>query len=76
MKYPSSSGGFTDVDDIANQVVTIIRGDSTQSQPVSFLPDWQHVICSLANTSSIKTEEADGIIYSRILKFRHRIYQL
>ena len=76
MKYPGNSGGFADVDGISAQVIEIIRGDTTQSTPLPFLPDWQHVICCLAGGNEMKTEVTDGIIFSRILKFRHRIYQL
>lgn len=76
MKYPANYGGQSDVDGIANQVATIVRGTLTTDQPLSFAPDFQNVITQMDQSNFFKQEVADGIVFYRTLKFRHRILQL
>jgi hypothetical protein len=76
MKYPANYGGQSDIDGIAAQVSGIVRGTFTTSQPLSFLPDFQNVITQLDQSNYFRQEVADGIVFYRTLKFRHRIQQL
>lgn len=76
MKYPANFGGQSDIDTIASQVSAIVRGTITTSQPLSFTPDFQNVITQLDQSNFFKQEVADGIVFYRTLKFRHRISQL
>lgn len=76
MKYPANYGGQSDIDSISSQVSGIVRGTITTSQPLSFTPDFQNVITQLDQSNFFKQEVADGIVFYRTLKFRHRILQL
>ena len=76
MKYPANYGGQADIDVIAGQVIGIVRGTFTTSQPLSFAPDFQNVVTQLDQSNFFKQEVADGIVFYRTLKFRHRIAQL
>ena len=76
MKYPANYGGQSDIDSIASQVSTIVRGTHTTDQPLSFLPNFQNVITQLDQTNFFRQEVADGIVFYRTMKFRHRILQL
>jgi len=76
IKYSANYGGESDIDTIANQIENIVRGGTTQSQPISFLPDFQNVITELDQSNFFKALAPDGIVFYRTLKFRHRIQQL
>jgi hypothetical protein len=76
MKYAANFGGQSDIDNIAGQIENIVRGSTTSSQPLSFAPNFQNVITELDQSNFFKTEVADGIVFYRTLKFRHRIQQL
>jgi hypothetical protein len=76
MKYPANYGGQSDVDGIAAQVSAIVRGTLTTSDPLSFLPDFQNVITQIDQSNYFRQEVADGIVFYRTMKFRHRILQL
>lgn len=75
MKYPANYGGQSDIDGIANQVMGIVRGSATTSQPLSFAPNFQNVITQLDQTNFFRQEVADGIVFYRTMKFRHRILE-
>jgi hypothetical protein len=76
MKYPANYGGQSDIDKIAGQIENIVRGTSTTSQPLSFLPDFQNVITQLDQGNFFKVQVVDGVVFYRTLKFRHRVQQL
>lgn len=75
MKYPANYGGESDIDVIAGQVENIIRGATTASDPISFLPDFINVITELEQTNYFRAEASDGIFFYRTMKFRHRIQE-
>jgi hypothetical protein len=76
MKYPANYGGQNDIDGIVSQVTGIVRGTITTSQPLSFTPDFQNIITQVDQSNYFKQEVADGIVYYRTIKFRHRITQI
>lgn len=76
MKYPANYGGQSDIDSIAAQIEDIVRGSTTTAQPLSFAPDFANVITQLDQSNFFKVSVADGIVFYRTLKFRHRIQQL
>ncbi len=75
MKYPANFGGESDIDLIAAQVENIIRGATTASDPISFLPAFINVITDLEQTNYFRAEAPDGILFYRTLKFRHRVQE-
>ncbi len=75
MKYPANSGGESDIDVIAGQIENIIRGATTWSDPISFLPDFINVITQLDQTNYFRAQAPDGILFYRTLKFRHRVQE-
>ena len=76
MKYPANYGGQSDIDGIAEQIENIVRGAATTSQPLSFAPGFQNIITQLDQGSFFKVSVADGIVFYRTLKFRHRIQEI
>ena len=76
MKYPANYGGQSDIDSITAQIEDIVRGSTTTSQPLSFAPDFANVITQLDQSNFFKVSVADGIVFYRTLKFRHRVQQL
>ena len=76
MKYDANYGGESDIDVIAGQVENIVRGATPASEPLSFLPNFQHVITQLDQTNFFRAQAPDGVIFYRTLKFRHRVQEL
>jgi len=76
MKYDANYGGQSDIDNVAGQIENIVRGSTTTNQPLSFSPNFQNVITQLDQSNFFKAMAADGIVFYRTLKFRHRIQEI
>jgi hypothetical protein len=77
MKYSGNSGGESDIDGIADQITSIVRGSSAQSpQTLSFLPLFNLVLVYLNLSWFERKKVADGIIYKRTLQFKHIIEEI
>lgn len=71
-KYDADMGGKEETDDIADEIIDIIR---TRSQ-LDLTPTFNIIVTTLDSTSIFEEETEKEYVYRRVIRFRHLIEQL
>jgi hypothetical protein len=72
-KYPKNKGGKKLSEEIANEVLKLIRTGSTSDYPT--MPNFQIVTCQLLINQGINEENTANTVFRKILGFTHKIKQ-
>lgn len=79
MKYPANYGGQADIDALANQVLNLVVGASKRPNPPPLapylLPNFGLYFTKLSSSVSDRHDEADGVYFFRMMKFKHSIQE-
>lgn len=73
-KFDNQFGGQKLTDDLANQVIQLVR--TRVSGYLDLTPNFQVITILLDNTQNIQAEVATGWLNQRVLRFRHKLQQL
>jgi hypothetical protein len=72
-KFPKNKGGKKLSEEIANEVLKLIRTGSTSDYPT--MPNFQIVTCQLLINQGINEENTANTVFRKILGFTHKIKQ-
>ena len=72
-KFPKNKGGKKLSEEIANEVLKLIRTGSTSDYPT--MPNFQIVTCQLLINQGLNEENTANTVFRKILGFTHKIKQ-
>jgi hypothetical protein len=72
-KFPKNKGGKKLSEEIANEVLKLIRTGNTSDYPT--MPNFQIVTCQLLINQGINEENTANTVFRKILGFTHKIKQ-
>jgi hypothetical protein len=72
-KYPKNKGGKKLSEQIANEILKLIRTGNTSDYPT--MPNFQIVTCQLLINQGINEENTANTVFRKILGFTHKIKQ-
>ena len=73
-KFPKNKGGKKLSEQIANEVLSVIRTGQTSDYPT--MVNFQMVTCRLAGSQAINEENSANTVFRKILIFTHDIKQI
>lgn len=72
-KFPNSMGGKKQCDTISNSVIELIR---TRQNGYLTLSGFQIITTLLDSNNTLEELASDGVVVRRLIRFRHKIFEL
>lgn len=73
-KFPNSMGGKKIADTISNSVIELIR--TRQAGYIDLSPNFQIITTLLDSNNTLEELVSDGVVVRRLIRFRHKIFEL